>query len=71
MSESGRDRFECGECGSRDILIPENPGDKSIVRCGSCERELATWATARAHLHKLALRLDGRSRGERVRLTSV
>lgn len=69
MPARAKGRFECGYCGSAEIVIPEDPHDLSLVTCGSCERELATWAAVRSRLHDRAIEVSGKR--ERIKLREL
>lgn len=71
MPERVRGRFECGHCGSIEIIVPEKPEDESIVTCASCGRGLATWRTIRPLIPDRAFQLDSDPAGKRIRLKEV
>ena len=71
MPERVRGRFECGHCGSTELIVPEKLEDEAIVACASCELGLATWRTIRGLIPDHAFQIDSDPTSKRIKLKTV
>lgn len=39
---------KCRKCGSKAVIVPENPTDKSVVICAGCSNKLGLWGKFKA-----------------------
>ena len=57
-------RYECHECGSPAVKLPEQLDENAVVRCQGCGKPVATWAAFK-HSMTRAVLADSRSTGAR------
>lgn len=68
MADSAAESFECENCGSGELLIPENPSDEAPVKCASCDGTLTNWAVLRSKMGGQAFKLTTDNSIRQIRL---